>query len=44
MTTTKQDFLNHNIELYKSNKLPLISVEIETEDEYVLDNFFIISK
>ena len=40
MTTTKQDFLNHHIELYKSNKLPLISIEIETEDEYVLDDFF----
>lgn len=40
MTTNKQDFLNHHIDLYKSNKLPLISIEIETEDEYVLDNFF----
>lgn len=40
MSTSKQDFLNHHIELYKSNKLPLISVEIETEDEYALDDFF----
>lgn len=40
MTTIKQDFLNHHIDLYKSNTLPLISIEIETEDEYVLDGFF----
>ena len=40
MSTAKQNFLNHHIDLYKSNKLPLISIEIETEDEYVLDNFF----
>lgn len=40
MSTAKQDFLNHHIDLYKSNKLPLISIEIETEDEYVLDDFF----
>ena len=41
MTTNKQDFLNYQIELFKSNTLPLISIEIETEeDEYVLDNFF----
>ena len=40
MSTTKQDFLNRHIEMYKSNTLPLIAIEIETEDEYVLDNFF----
>ena len=40
MTTSKQDFLNHSIELYKSNTLPLTSVEIKTEDEYALDDFF----
>ena len=40
MSIAKQDFLNHHIDLYKSNKLPLISIEIETEDEYALDDFF----
>ena len=41
MTTTKQDFLNYQIELFKTYKLPLVHYEIETEeDEYVLDNFF----
>ena len=41
MTTTKQDFLNRHIEMYKSNALPLIAIQIETEeDEYVLDKFF----
>lgn len=41
MTTTKQDFLNYNIDLFVEKKLPLVHYEIETEeDEYVLDNFF----
>lgn len=41
MTTTKQNFLNRHIEMYKSNTLPLIAIQIETEeDEYVLDKFF----
>lgn len=42
MTTTKQDFLNYNIDLFVKKKLPLVHYEIETEeeDEYVLDNFF----
>ena len=41
MSTNKQDFLNYNIELFKSKKFPLIAIQIETEeDEYVLDNFF----
>ena len=41
MTTNKQDFLNNQIELFKSKKLPLVHYEIETEeDEYVLDDFF----
>ena len=41
MTTNKQDFLNYQIELFKSKKFPLIAIHIETEeDEYVLDNFF----
>lgn len=40
-TTSKQDFLNYQIELFKSKKFPLVHYEIETEeDEYVLDNFF----
>ena len=39
MTTTKQDFLNNQIELFKSKKLPLVHYEIET-DEDVLDDFF----
>ena len=41
MTTSKKDFLNNQIELFKSKKFPLVHYEIETEeDEYVLDNFF----
>ena len=41
MTTNKQDFLNYQIELFKSKKFPLVHYEILTEeDEYVLDNFF----
>ena len=41
MITNKQDFLNKQIELYKSKKFPLVHYEIETEeDEYVLDDFF----
>lgn len=42
MITNKQDFLNYQIELFKTYKLPLVHYEIETEeeDEYVLDNFF----
>ena len=41
MITNKQDFLNYQIELFKSKKFPLVHYEIETEeDEYVLDNFF----
>lgn len=39
MTTSKQDFLNYQIELFKSKKLPLVHYEIETEED-VLDNFF----
>ena len=39
MTATKQDFLNNQIELFKSKKLPLVHYEIET-DEDVLDDFF----
>ena len=40
MTTNKQDFLNNQIELFKSKKFPLVHYEIETEEEDVLDNFF----
>ena len=41
MTTSKHDFLNNQIELFKSKKFPLVHYEILTEeDEYVLDNFF----
>lgn len=41
MITNKKDFLNYNIELFKTYKLPLVHYEITTEeDEYVLDNFF----
>ena len=41
MITNKQDFLNNQIELFKTYKLPLVHYEILTEeDEYVLDGFF----
>lgn len=41
MSTSKQDFLNNQIELFVEKKLPLVHYEILTEeDEYVLDNFF----
>ena len=32
-TTSKQDFLNYQIELFKSKKFPLVHYEIETEED-----------
>lgn len=39
MSTSKQDFLNNQIELFKSKKFPLIAIHIEIEED-VLDDFF----